>query len=445
MIERVVGVIGLLAAAQASTAVYTVGAGGSHASPQAAVDAAFSNPGPDEVRLRDGTLNATLLIAGNLAGNELIVSGGWDAAYASNAGRSSTLDAGGSAAVLRASLTGGSLQLFRLRLQGGAAASQPAGLSLAVSGFAAVVAGELEVADGAVADGSTGCIGLDARDDGQLYVFDTSVHDCSNGSIAVGSAKAAGLQVLAQDRAQVVIDALAAHHNLSRATVQAEGSGINLSASHQAAIVVRASRIHANTASAPVAFGSGLAVSLDGSASATLSRLQIHDNLAPLAAMSTAQAGLAASASSQLRMHSSLLRDGPQRGLTASTSGSAARVYLHNLGIVQHAERGLAFFGPAGGQTLHNSIVQDNGFPTTLAASAGDHNLGDDLGQANAVFAGAGDFRLVAGSPGIDAGTASLPLGLAASDLDGEARIQGLTVDIGPYELAPPLFISGFE
>ncbi|GMU44229.1 MAG: hypothetical protein IT479_00070 [Xanthomonadales bacterium] len=446
MSKRGVAVLGLaLTCAQASAAVYTVGPGGSHATPQAAVDAAFANPGPDEVRLREGPLSASILIAGNLQGNDLSLSGGWDAAYASNAGQATTLDAGGSVAVLRASLSGGNLQLSKLRLLGGAAASQPAGLSLALSGFATALVGEVEVANGAVTGGSAGCIGLDARDDSQLYLYDSAVHDCSNGSAGPGGATAAGLKALAQGRAAIVIDSLQAHHNLAQASTQAGGAGVSLTASQQAGLVLRASRIHANTASAPGVFGAGLAVSLSGSASATLARLEIHDNLAPLAGSGTAQAGLTAADSSMLRMHSSLLRDGPQRGLTASTSSAEARVHLHNLSIVQHAERGFAVFGPTGGQTLHNSIVQDNGLPTALPAGAGDHNLGDDLGLANAVFVGAGDFRLAPGSPGIDAGTASVPLGLAFTDLIGEAREQGLAVDIGAYERPAPLFLSGFE
>jgi hypothetical protein len=54
------------------------------------------------------------------------------------------------------------------------------------------------------------------------------------------------------------------------------------------------------------------------------------------------------------------------------------------------------------------------------------------------VNAGAGDYRLQAGSPCIDAGT-NLAWMAAATDLDGRSRIIGASVDMGAYEYVPLL------
>jgi len=53
------------------------------------------------------------------------------------------------------------------------------------------------------------------------------------------------------------------------------------------------------------------------------------------------------------------------------------------------------------------------------------------------------DYHLRAGSPCIDAGTASVPTppGLPVSDFDGDARVIGVAPDIGADEARPPVFL----
>ena len=59
-------------------------------------------------------------------------------------------------------------------------------------------------------------------------------------------------------------------------------------------------------------------------------------------------------------------------------------------------------------------------------------------------FLGANDFRLVSSSPLINIGV-NVPLGgLSSLDLDGLARVQSATVDLGAYEFSF-LFLDGFE
>lgn len=57
---------------------------------------------------------------------------------------------------------------------------------------------------------------------------------------------------------------------------------------------------------------------------------------------------------------------------------------------------------------------------------------------ANPLYAGAGSFRLAAGSPAIDAGDSSAVPPEVTTDLAGSSRIQGAAVDIGAYETPEP-------
>lgn len=72
--------------------------------------------------------------------------------------------------------------------------------------------------------------------------------------------------------------------------------------------------------------------------------------------------------------------------------------------------------------------------------------VGIDLGNnidANPMFLdpGVGDFRLLAGSPAIDAGDETIP-GIPPEDVAGNPRITGATIDMGAYEHQPPTAIT---
>ena len=67
-------------------------------------------------------------------------------------------------------------------------------------------------------------------------------------------------------------------------------------------------------------------------------------------------------------------------------------------------------------------------------------------GSAGFVDAPGGDYSLAEGSDAIDAGTNAPPGGLGPTDVDGNARILGGTVDQGAFEfLSDELFADSFE
>jgi hypothetical protein len=80
-----------------------------------------------------------------------------------------------------------------------------------------------------------------------------------------------------------------------------------------------------------------------------------------------------------------------------------------------------------------HSLIEDSG-----GSAAWDTSLGIDVGgnlDADPLFldAGAGNLRLLAGSPAIDSGD-STGVNLPVTDLEGNPRIAGTAVDMGPYE-----------
>jgi hypothetical protein len=84
---------------------------------------------------------------------------------------------------------------------------------------------------------------------------------------------------------------------------------------------------------------------------------------------------------------------------------------------------------------IKNDIQKPAGIPG--AGSSGNISI-------DPIFISASDFRLAGGSPLIDIGVNDPLGGLPALDLEGVARIQGGTVDLGAYEFSL-VFLDGFE
>jgi hypothetical protein len=82
---------------------------------------------------------------------------------------------------------------------------------------------------------------------------------------------------------------------------------------------------------------------------------------------------------------------------------------------------------------VSHSLVQGSGGSGAAWNPAYGTDLGGNL-DANPGYAGAEDFHLVAGAPGIDAGDSGALMPGTTTDLDGNPRIAGEGVDMGAWE-----------
>jgi hypothetical protein len=122
-------------------ATLTVGTGGTHATIQAAIDAA--NPG-DTIQVRNETFNESLIIT-----KSLTLLGGYEAGFGSRTPRSTTV---------------GNVAARVIDIQG-------TGIAVTIDGF--------EIAEGTIVGGNGGGIYVDVEDDSQVTINDNFIHDNS--------------------------------------------------------------------------------------------------------------------------------------------------------------------------------------------------------------------------------------------------------------------------
>ena len=86
MSHRILVWICFLWTSSVGAAIYTVGPGGTHATVQGAIDAALWAPGVDEIRVGAGTYVENLNLSQGGSSNVIVMTGGWDAGFASMGG-----------------------------------------------------------------------------------------------------------------------------------------------------------------------------------------------------------------------------------------------------------------------------------------------------------------------------------------------------------------------
>jgi hypothetical protein len=167
-----------------------------------------------------------------------------------------------------------------------------------------------------------------------------------------------------------------------------------------------------------------------------------------------AAGGLAIGAGSVTLRNSAVIGNAAPAGLPGNTSaaggvtitGAAGRLRAENSTISGNSGSRLVSFAAVnagldvqlGAATLVNSIVQDNTGANTVNATAVSSSVEGDMMACDPLFTAPGTvagITLGAGSTCIDAGDTSMSQG--SVDYNGNARVQGLAVDIGAVETQP--------
>ena len=433
-------------------ATYTVGASGTHATVQDAIDAALAAPGTDEIRVAEGTYYEHLDFTPNGSGNILHISGGWNAGFAAQGDMPSVIDGSDSGRVFDIYLnTGDGLTLSRLRIQNGNA-NPAAGLLIDQFGDSFMVIDACEIVDNTADDdrAESGGLRVWANQSAAFTLTDSTVSNNQALCSGIIDCREGGMGLQAANSAQVEVSRnLFAGNSVSIASGSVLAGGASLIVYDSATLLLEDNRFIGNTVSGTSAGGTGVGLGLSGDGTKTARRNRIENNTAALPNPGVVpQLSLFQGGDSASTLSDTVVVNSNTKGIVAITFGDgSATLHLTNLTVADHAHTGLQADKNAAGGALNfsNSIAANNGTDVSFSgAVTTTANLVG--GAAGFVDAPGGDYSLAEGSDAINAGTNAPPGGLGPTDIDGNARISGGTVDQGAFEfLSDTVFADSFE
>lgn len=442
----IVGSLALGTCNFAGAAIYTVGPAGTHPGLQAALNAAAANPANDEVRAQAIDFTGPISVQVNAATGSLVLSGGWNAGFSAQiAGGldpiATVVNANELASNLRVQATAGVLEISAMRLVFGQGSDTNTGgnLTANVGGNASVRFTDVHFNQGRASNLGAGGFAT-VFGSGALHLVACSFANNRVDAVS-GSTFGAGLAVAAFDSARVELDQVSIFGNESLGAIQNLGAGLSILARNGSLVRIADLELASNYSTAS---GSSSALSIAASESALIDLQRIRASSNSATALNSSQIAIDNRDLATTYLSDSVIADSNLIAHLTITQGSGGSVRLNNLTVIRNRTPGQLFEAAGSPITMHNSIVHGNG-AATLAVSGG-NNLGSNLGLAAPVFAGPSDYRLGENSPGIDAGSAAIPGGLGALDVDRNPRVIGSSVDIGAAEFIPDtLFVSGFE
>lgn len=229
------------------------------------------------------------------------------------------------------------------------------------------------------------------------------------------------------------------------------GCGLRISMFDTATAVFEDNLISANRCTGSgLAFGTGASLGVGSSLTAghptmTIRRLQVKENLNQKASSNDADQLDVLVYDADFLLTDSLVVDGDQRGAVFDAFDANAVVRVTNLTVAGNASRGLRFEGnSAANSSLANTIVFGNSPDASIVGSLTESN---NLLGTDPHFFGGGNYSLRSTSPALDFGSGSAPGGIGPTDVEGDARTQGIAIDAGAYEgsCAACIFADGFE
>ncbi len=185
--------------------------------------------------------------------------------------------------------------------------------------------------------------------------------------------------------------------------------------------------------------GGGSGINMDGGTGGTIRNNLLYDNHA--SGISLYRIDASAGASNNLVVNNTIVNAADGRWCVNIRDGSTGNVVRNNILYNFHSFRGAIAVDSAslpGFVSDYNGVVDrmsDDGGDTVIGLAAW-QGLGYDAHSfiatpAQHFLVPGSDFRLLATSPAIDAGTAT---GAPADDLEGNPRPVGAAVDLGAYE-----------
>jgi hypothetical protein len=441
------------AASVAEAAVFTVGAGGTHATIQGAIDAALAAGGSNSIRVASGTFNERLSFTPSGPASQLDISGGWTSNFTTQSNTKTTVDAGSLGRVLNVNARDGdSLMLNNLRFINGLA-SPAAGILVNQIGSSSVVINQCEISNNTAEADRAEAAGMRVSVSGDSSFELSESLVSNNNSVCSGDidCREGGIGLQAADSAQVTISGNTITDNsVSIGSGSAFTGGAQLYSYGSSLIIFEDNVVTDNSVSGSGSSGIGAGVGLigDGTITARRNWIAFNNTNVPAVPNNFPQFFVANWGSNTWVVSDTVVAKGNGRGFGVQTSGAGTpTIHVTNLTIVGHPTLGMLAERAAMGGALNISN-------TLCVINTNNISFVGSIGSTTNLFAGSGvltnyannDFSLDVGSPAINAGTNSPPGGLGPTDINGTGRISGGIVDIGAYEkFSQTVFEDGFE
>lgn len=434
--------VALLAAAPMGAALFTVGPEGTHATIQAAVNAALGQDGSHEIRVRTGIYFERVNIGNTISGKSVTLTGGWDASFGARDPNPAltVVDAQGIGRALRAQPENATLVVDGFTFLNGF--SNSFGGSVMVQRF---TSGSATISNNIIAAGSSvngGGIYVDGIGTASINVLDNLIQGNTAAPVGSGAIRGGGLSVRALGDATFFIERnmIEANQIVSDETLGSVlGGGAFVKLQENPVVVFADNVLRGNmgTGSGTI-FGVGSVLENLNFCNAGFvctgmalfaHRNQWLDNVHDGASSLPMQLWVDQHVvTGTLHLTDSVIAGGDGVGVAYYHRGEMA---LTNLTVTGNAGDALVNLenGNVSSAPVHNTIFYGNGSEPPL--SGVNHNLAG----VDPLFADAAshNYRLLAGSPAIDAGNNAAPA-LGAQDVYGGARVANGTVDIGAAE-----------